>query len=829
MGIRRVVMIMVVAVLMTMAMMVIVRMTMGVVVMMVMPVVVIVPVIVLMSMIMVMPVTMIVTAATIRPMLVMVSLARRWRIHHRLQIGVGRGIHQMGIFATERDGRAVIEHRLQRIWFGMGMQRRKRQAVLATEILITTGGVTIPLARTVFQAAADTLDMVVMAFLGPADISLETQHLFAILAHLAVHHGLPFQGFAHAILKGVQHQGMIVQIARLDELDLGIAGRDFIRVGIDALHQYAGKQEIRENDDALVAEFCGMGQAGLDQGKGHAGIAGLAPAKPHAFPEHAHDLSRVGIGIRIGGAATDHHQERVMAIDHTVLGIGRIDGRLDAITGRPDHLEIDAKLASVVDHEAGMLGLVGVENRGDIVLRVACRKQHARHGQNAGHPLRPQTIQPLGNDGIAEFQVAILDRHIRVAGLQRLRDDSEFARRILIATAMSADHDSKFFRHLGLLLRKNRHVRSAGPAQNGSMAIGTAPELAPCLGRPHRTIFQPVEQAPSHMPRALSSRHIKVKPVCAILAAICANPGGATGRTIIWRGKHLQAFQAAGNSAIAMRRRVAGRASTPSKVGIVPEILLHTLFLLFLAAVFAGFVDSIAGGGGLITIPAMLIAGIPPLETLGTNKLQSQFGSASATIAYARRGHVDLKSQLPMALVAAAGGIVGAGFAAIVPGEVLRAIMPVLLVSIALYFALKPNLSDQDSHRRMTPFLFGVTLVPLIGFYDGVFGPGTGSFFMLAFVSLAGFGMLKATAHTKLLNFGSNAGAFLVFVFTGSVLWKIGLVMGLGQFLGAQVGSRFAMRGGARIIKPLLVISCCAMAVRLLADPSNPLRTWIGL
>ncbi len=100
---------------------------------------------------------------------------------------------------------------------------------------------------------------------------------------------------------------------------------------------------------------------------------------------------------------------------------------------------------------------------------------------------------------------------------------------------------------------------------------------------------------------------------------------------------------------------------------------------------------------------------------------------------------------------------------------------------------------------------------------------------MLAFVSLAGFGMLKATAHTKLLNFGSNAGAFLVFVFTGSVLWKIGLVMGLGQFLGAQVGSRFAMRGGARIIKPLLVISCCAMAVRLLADPSNPLRTWIGL
>nr|WP_249116847.1 TSUP family transporter [Ciceribacter sp. L1K23] len=260
----------------------------------------------------------------------------------------------------------------------------------------------------------------------------------------------------------------------------------------------------------------------------------------------------------------------------------------------------------------------------------------------------------------------------------------------------------------------------------------------------------------------------------------------------------------------------------------VVELAFESIALLFLAAFIAGFVDSIAGGGGLITIPAMLIAGIPPLQTLGTNKLQSMFGSASATIAYARRGHVDLRSQLPMAVMAFAGGAVGAVIASFVPGDVLRVLMPFLLIAIALYFALKPNLSDEDRHQRMTPFVFGLTFVPLIGLYDGIFGPGTGSFFMLAFVSLAGFGMLKATAHTKLLNFGSNLGAFVIFTFGGVILWKIGLLMGLGQFLGAQAGSRLAMRSGARLIKPLLIITCLALAVRLLMDPTNPVRVWAG-
>ena len=260
----------------------------------------------------------------------------------------------------------------------------------------------------------------------------------------------------------------------------------------------------------------------------------------------------------------------------------------------------------------------------------------------------------------------------------------------------------------------------------------------------------------------------------------------------------------------------------------MPALALQLLLLLFLAGLLAGFIDSIAGSGGMVTLPAMLLAGIPPLQALGTNKLQSLFGWASASWSYARHGHVDLRAQLPMALTAAAGAVAGALAATVVPGSWLRAGLPFLLIAIALYFALKPDIGTVERHHRISPRAFGVTFVPAIGFYDGVFGPGTGSFLMLGFVGLAGFGLLKATAHTKFLNFGSNVGAFGVFLASGAVLWKVGLVMGAGQFLGAQLGSRFAMRHGTRVIKPLLVTVSLLLALKLLAEPAHPLRAWLG-
>lgn len=259
------------------------------------------------------------------------------------------------------------------------------------------------------------------------------------------------------------------------------------------------------------------------------------------------------------------------------------------------------------------------------------------------------------------------------------------------------------------------------------------------------------------------------------------------------------------------------------------ELATETILLLMAASFVAGFIDSIAGGGGLITVPALLLAGLSPIDALGTNKLGGMFGSGSATITYASKGHVDLRKQLPSAVLSAIGGGLGALLATVVPGEWMRALLPVLLVAIAVYFAFKPNMDDIDRHQRISPALFGFTIVPAIGLYDGLFGPGTGSFFMLAFVSLLGYGVLKATAHTKLLNFGSNVGSIVVFVLAGAVVWKVGLLMGVSQFAGARLGASIAMRVGAKLIKPLLVLTCVALAIRLMLDPTNPLRVYLGL
>lgn len=251
---------------------------------------------------------------------------------------------------------------------------------------------------------------------------------------------------------------------------------------------------------------------------------------------------------------------------------------------------------------------------------------------------------------------------------------------------------------------------------------------------------------------------------------------------------------------------------------ILNSVLDSTFLLLALAGFLAGFIDSIAGGGGLITIPALIISGMNPITALGTNKLQGLFGSATATISYARGGHVNLKKQIPSAILSCLGAGIGAYTATLISPKWFLTILPFILIAIALYFAFKNELSDADKQAKLTPIIFAASMVPIIGFYDGIFGPGTGSFFMLAFVSLAGYGILKATAHTKLLNFASNFGAFIVFIGFGAIDWKVGFVMGLMQIAGAKLGANLAMKNGSKIIKPLLVITCTALAIKLLIN-----------
>lgn len=248
------------------------------------------------------------------------------------------------------------------------------------------------------------------------------------------------------------------------------------------------------------------------------------------------------------------------------------------------------------------------------------------------------------------------------------------------------------------------------------------------------------------------------------------------------------------------------------------EVTFEVLLLLIAAGFVAGFIDAVAGGGGLITVPVLLIAGANPVTALATNKIQGLFGSATAAISYARGGHVDLRTQWKSAVIAFFASIGGALLVSLLPVELIRYALPILLVGIAIFFATKKGLDDVDRARRLSPAIFAATVVPLCAAYDGLLGPGAGSFYMLAFVSLAGYGILKATAHTKLLNFASNAGALAAFAVVATPWWLTGLAMGIAQIAGARVGAGLAQKQGAKVIKPLLVLTTITLALKLIWD-----------
>jgi uncharacterized membrane protein YfcA len=240
-------------------------------------------------------------------------------------------------------------------------------------------------------------------------------------------------------------------------------------------------------------------------------------------------------------------------------------------------------------------------------------------------------------------------------------------------------------------------------------------------------------------------------------------------------------------------------------------------------AMLAGFVDSIAGGGGLLTVPAMLLAGMDPVSVIATNKLQGTFGAAMSSHQYVRHGGADWRAARGMMLVSAVAAVVGALCVSLLPVAHLKAALPILLILLALYFLLSPRLGDVDAEPRLSQPVFTATAVPAIGFYDGLFGPGTGSFFALSFVSLRGQSILRATGNTKLLNFASNIGSLGLFIIAGAPVWLVGLTMAVGSIVGARLGSRLAIANGAKVIRPVLVIACCAMAIKLLMEPDHPI------
>ena len=245
-----------------------------------------------------------------------------------------------------------------------------------------------------------------------------------------------------------------------------------------------------------------------------------------------------------------------------------------------------------------------------------------------------------------------------------------------------------------------------------------------------------------------------------------------------------------------------------------------TLGLLLLAALAAGWVDAVVGGGGLIQLPALLLGlgtANPAVLALGTNKLASICGTATSAITYYRRVRPDLRTALPMAAFALAGALVGAGIATVLPSSAIAPIVLVALVCVLVYTVRRPQLGQLTAlrHKGKRHHVTAGTLGLAIGVYDGAVGPGTGSFLVFGLVGLLGYGFLEASAKAKIANVATNFGALLVFAPHGDVLWQLGLLMGAANVCGGYVGARTAVAKGAGFVRVVFVIVSSALVLRL--------------
>ena len=245
------------------------------------------------------------------------------------------------------------------------------------------------------------------------------------------------------------------------------------------------------------------------------------------------------------------------------------------------------------------------------------------------------------------------------------------------------------------------------------------------------------------------------------------------------------------------------------------------LALLLLAALGAGWIDAVVGGGGLIQLPALLLfPGITPVQALATNKLASIFGTTTSAITYYRRTSPDLKTAIPMALTALIGAFGGAALATLLPSEAIKPIIIAALIAVLLFTIFKPK-AGELSRLRYTGhqhYLRAILIGLIIGGYDGMVGPGTGSFLIIAMVTVLGYNFLQSSAKAKIVNLCTNLGALLLFVPTGHVLVGLGVAMGVMNMIGGYLGARMAISKGSAFIRIVFVVVVSALIVKLGAD-----------
>jgi uncharacterized membrane protein YfcA len=249
------------------------------------------------------------------------------------------------------------------------------------------------------------------------------------------------------------------------------------------------------------------------------------------------------------------------------------------------------------------------------------------------------------------------------------------------------------------------------------------------------------------------------------------------------------------------------------------------LLSLFVLALIAGTIDAMAGGGGLLTIPGLMATGLPPVTVLATNKFQAIFSPASATYHFWKSGRLPVLKLWKPALLAMIGAALGAASLTFINPGVLKNLVPFFLIGICGWLLLSDDLGKEPGAVRMRFSLLAVTLVPVVGYYDGIFGPGTGTFFAMGMVALGGLALDTATMRAKLFNFMSNLGALIFFLFTGHIVWIIAIVMACGMVTGGAIGARLVLRHGTGLIKPLLIVTSLAMSVRLLWQ-NGTLAAW---
>ena len=249
------------------------------------------------------------------------------------------------------------------------------------------------------------------------------------------------------------------------------------------------------------------------------------------------------------------------------------------------------------------------------------------------------------------------------------------------------------------------------------------------------------------------------------------------------------------------------------------DLTVATALFLLAASFFAGFIDSIAGGGGLIQLPALLI-GLPKSETaevLGTNKLSAVFGTTTAAALYRKQIKPDPKILIAMGVPAFLGSAGGAVLASQIPTSSMRPMVLVLLIIVAVYTWFKPDLGKFENLRHLPKRRVQIAAIAgvVIGFYDGIFGPGTGSFLMLILVASLGYAFITASAIAKVVNVATNVGAIMVFGVNGAVLWQIGIILGISNISGAVIGARLAIKGGSTLVRKVFLLVTVALIVKV--------------